>query len=100
MVDQKKRLLSRYSEELVLKDRLYEVEQEAAMLVNQHAMTNPPASLVAAIVPAASSKSVVGAWSGSKPFKEGGGAPCPSDFLLPRQERREQEHEGEDGDAT
>lgn len=73
--------MSRCSEELVLQNQLFAVEQEAAALLARHAMENPPASLLAAIVPAATRESIVGAWSGSKPFKEGGGAPCPAEFL-------------------
>lgn len=78
----------------MLQNQLFAVEQEASLMVAQHAMADPPAALMAAIVPAAASRqSIVGAWSGSKPFKAGGGAPCPSEFLLTRQER-EQRDEG------
>lgn len=65
----------------MLRNQLFAVEQEAAELVARHAMENPPASLLAAIVPAAAKENIVGAWSGSKPYKEGGGAPCPCEFL-------------------
>lgn len=77
-----------------MQNELFAVEQEAANLVARHAMENPPASLMAAIVPAvAARKNVVGAWSGSKLFKEGGGAPCPSEFILTNQERAQQLHD-------
>lgn len=89
VVQQKKRILSKCSEELALQNQLFLVEQAAAELVAHHAMEHPPASLMAAIVPASAKQSVVGAWSGKKPYKQGGGAPCPSEFLLPREDRGE-----------
>lgn len=79
----------------MLQNQLFAVEQEASKLVALHAIENPPASLMAAIVPAAASKNVVGAWSGTKPYKEGGGAPCPSTFLLPKEARNQQDDTSE-----
>lgn len=97
MVQQKKQLISKCSEELVLQNQLVAVEQEAALLVAQHAMERPPSSLVAAIVPNATSQQhVVGAWNGSKPFKAGGGAPCPSEFLLSKQKRQGHDYENDE----
>lgn len=71
----------------MLQNQLFAVEQEATELLARHAMENPPASLLAAIVPAAAKENIVGAWRGSKPYKEGGGAPCPPEFLLTTEER-------------
>jgi len=87
--------MSKCGQELVLQNQLFAVEQEAQQLVAEHAMHNPPASLMAAIVPAAARQSVVGAWSGSKPYKEGGGAPCPTEFLLSKEEREQQDETSE-----
>lgn len=58
-------------------------EQQAAHLVQQHALANPPPSLMAVIAP---SNNVSG-WSGPKREKPAGGAPCPADFVLPVNKR-------------
>lgn len=68
-----------------LQNQLYLVEQEAATLVAREIAKNPPNPLMAVITP-----QNVGGWSGSKrrgPNDEGGGAPCPSEFLLNREKR-------------
>lgn len=72
------------SRELVsLQTALHLAQDEAALAVAQHVAQDPPASLMAIIQPQA-----VGGWSGVKRKQpQGGGAPCPSDFLLNRQQR-------------
>jgi hypothetical protein len=87
VVQQKKRLHRNNvgNEELVLQNQLYVVEQEAAQLVAQMVSDNPPKALMAIISPQG-----LGAWSGDKPQKPGGGAPCPLDFLLRKEERGRQ----------
>ena len=68
-----------------LQNQLYIAEQEAATLVAREIAQNPPNPLMAVITP-----QNVGGWSGSKrrgPNEEGGGAPCPSEFLLNREKR-------------
>ena len=61
------------------------VEQEAAIMVAERIAADPPKALMAVIQP-----QKVGGWSGRKrrgPKEEGGGAPCPSEFLLKREKR-------------
>ena len=61
------------------------VEQEAAHMVAEQIAANPPKTLMAVIQP-----QKVGGWSGRKrmgPQERGGGAPCPSEFLLKREKR-------------
>ena len=71
---------------LALQNQLYYAEQEAAQVVARCIAENPPKPLLAVISPQA----VVGATSGGKRWQfgeEGGGAPCPSEFLLRREKR-------------
>lgn len=87
-MDQKKSLRTSNLEAgniLVLQNHLYLAEQEAANAVAQRIAMDPPKALMAVISP-----QNVGGWSGGKrraPNEEGGGAPCPSDFLLRREKR-------------
>ena len=68
----------------VLQNQLYMAEQEAADAVARCIAENPPALLQAVITP-----HNVGGWSGQhKKRPEGGGAPCPPEFLLNREKRR------------
>jgi hypothetical protein len=68
----------------VLQNQLYMAEQEAADAVARCIAENPPALLQAVITP-----HNVGGWSGQqKKRPEGGGAPCPPEFLLNRDKRR------------
>lgn len=85
MVQQKKRLHRNVGKQLVLQNQLFVVEQEAAQLVARMVSDNPPKALMAIISP----KGGLGAWTGDKPQKPGGGAPCPSDFLLRKEARRD-----------
>jgi hypothetical protein len=70
---------------LALQNQLYLVEQQAAHLVAQEIANDPPKALMAVITP-----KNVGGFSGGRrrqPGEEGGGAPCPSEFLLQREKR-------------
>mmetsp|Transcript_7445 Transcript_7445/g.11760 ORF Transcript_7445/g.11760 Transcript_7445/m.11760 type:complete len:405 (+) Transcript_7445:35-1249(+) len=70
---------------LALQNQLYLAEQQAAHLVAQQIANDPPKALVAVITP-----KNVGGFSGGRrrePGEEGGGAPCPSEFLLHREKR-------------
>eukprot|EP00980_Cylindrotheca_fusiformis_P007060 scaffold1482_cov120-Cylindrotheca_fusiformis.AAC.2 len=87
IVAQKKRLRENQVDTniLALQNQLYMVEQEAANVVAQTIAADPPKALMAVISP-----ENVGGWSGRKrrgPKEEGGGAPCPPDFLLKREKR-------------
>jgi hypothetical protein len=75
---------------LALRNQLYLAEEEAAQTVARHIAENPPKALMAVISP-----ENVGGWSGRKrrgPKEEGGGAPCPSEFLLNREKRTTDPH--------
>lgn len=92
-MEQKKSLRTSNSEAgniLVLQNHLFLAEQEAANAVAQRIALDPPKALMAVISP-----QNVGGWSGAKrrtPSEEGGGAPCPSDFLLRREKRTAEQH--------
>lgn len=71
---------------VALQTALHLAEQRAADAVAEAIARNPPAALMAVIRP----QRVVAGWNGSKRRAfgaEGGGAPCPSEFLLHRQQR-------------
>lgn len=93
LIEQKKALRTSNSEAgniLVLQNHLFLAEQEAANAVAQRIALNPPKALMAVISP-----QNVGGWSGGKrraPTEEGGGAPCPSEFLLRREKRTTDPH--------
>lgn len=64
---------------------LVELERKASELVMEHSSKNPPKALLAVI-----GSGRVGGWLGPRrrsPGEEGGGAPCPEDFLCRREER-------------
>lgn len=78
--------------ELVLQTKLQMVEQEASRLIAQEIAENPPKALMAVIQPQA-----VGGWHGARRRafgEEGGGAPCPQDFLLQREKRTNNPDDG------
>jgi tRNA G18 (ribose-2'-O)-methylase SpoU len=90
LVQQKKLLRSHlYHDEvrvLALQHQLHLVEQEAAQLVAQEIAHRPPKALMAVVSP----KQVGGFAGGDRrraPGEEGGGAPCPREFLLHRHKR-------------
>jgi hypothetical protein len=86
-VEQKKNMVvTGTGEELVLQTQLHLVEQEASRMMAECIADNPPKALMAIIQPNAE----VSGWSGPKRREfgaEGGGAPCPSEFLLKREKR-------------
>jgi hypothetical protein len=74
---------------VALQTALHLAEVEAADVIAEEIAANPPAALMAIIRPAGE----VAGWSGNKrrqPNEEGGGAPCPSEFLLNRDKRKGQ----------
>jgi tRNA G18 (ribose-2'-O)-methylase SpoU len=75
---------------LALQYQLHLVEQKAAQLVAQEIAHRPPTALMAVISP-----KHVGGFTGADrrraPGEEGGGAPCPSEFLLHRHKRPTQD---------
>lgn len=92
LVEQKKRLrhdVSGYA--IVLQNQLHMVEQQAAQLVAQRIAADPPRALMAVITPQTAG---IGCWQRRQPNEEGGGAPCPSDFLLKREKRSAEPADG------
>lgn len=102
LVEQKKRLfgfvplssdnnsrgVSSTQEIVALQTALHLAEQQAADAIADVIALKPPASLMAVIRP-----QQVAGWNGTKRRAfgtEGGGAPCPSEFLLNRQQRANQ----------
>jgi hypothetical protein len=87
LVEQKKEMkISDTGEDLVLHAQLHALEQEATRVMAQAIADNPPNALMAVIHPNAQ----VSGWSGPKRRgfgSEGGGSPCPSEFLLKREKR-------------
>lgn len=70
---------------MALQFALHSAEQDAADCLAERIAMAPPAALMAVIRPQA-----VAGWKGNRrrqPNEEGGGAPCPSEFLLQRQQR-------------
>lgn len=76
---------------LALQNQLHFVEQEASRLIAQRIADNPPNVLMAVVAPKA-----VGAVGMKRrgPNEEGGGAPCPAEFLLRRDTRSNLDSEG------
>jgi hypothetical protein len=69
----------------VLRSRLFELENSVSILIAQQIAANPPSSLMAVIQPNA-----IAGFNGNRrlrPGEGGGGAPCPSDFVLHREKR-------------
>lgn len=85
IVHQKKRMRASGSGTLVLQNKLLMAEQQASRLIADHIADNPPKALMAVIQP-----QEVAGWNGARRREfgaEGGGAPCPSEFLLKRDKR-------------
>ena len=62
---------------LALQNALYNAEQDAANCIAETIALNPPAALMAVVRP-----QMVAGWEGNRrPQPEGGGAPCPEEFL-------------------
>mmetsp|Transcript_1679 Transcript_1679/g.2549 ORF Transcript_1679/g.2549 Transcript_1679/m.2549 type:complete len:316 (+) Transcript_1679:52-999(+) len=87
IVHQKKRMrISESGNTLVLQNKLRIAEQQASRLIAAHVADDPPKALMAVIQP-----QEVAGWNGARRREfgsEGGGAPCPSEFLLKRNKRR------------
>jgi hypothetical protein len=87
---------------IALQNRLANVEQVATLAIAQEIQRNPPKALMAVIGPVVNTCEkenmehidvgmAVGAWQGPKRRgfgEEGGGAPCPEEFLLKENERK------------
>lgn len=76
---------------VALQTALHVAEEEATDYIAREIAANPPKALMAIIMP-----HHVGGWSGDRrrqPGEQGGGAPCPEEFLLHR-ERRSATSEG------
>ena len=84
VIQQKKRLASSDTTCIVLQTQLHLLEQEASRLIAEQIAEDPPRALMAVIQPQS-----VGGWNRKRREfgAEGGGAPCPSDFLLRREKR-------------
>mmetsp|Transcript_16529 Transcript_16529/g.38199 ORF Transcript_16529/g.38199 Transcript_16529/m.38199 type:complete len:447 (-) Transcript_16529:317-1657(-) len=86
LVDQKRRLRKTVGDAVVLalRHELHQTEADAAQLVAKQIAKNPPDALMAVITPRD-----VGGFRDKRrgPGEEGGGAPCPSEFLLHRAKR-------------
>lgn len=85
VVQQKRRLAEGGAEIVALQSALHYAELEAADTIAEQIAANPPAALMAIIRP-----QHVAGWNGNKrrqPGEEGGGAPCPPEFLLKREKR-------------
>jgi hypothetical protein len=84
IIQQKKRVVSSDTTCIVLQTQLHFLEQEASRLIAEQIAEDPPRALMAVIQPQS-----VGGWNRKRREfgAEGGGAPCPSDFLLRREKR-------------
>jgi hypothetical protein len=86
-IQQKKTLCADADEGQIvaLQTALHLAEVKAARVIAERIAANPPAALMAVIQP-----QVVAGWQGNKrrqPGEEGGGAPCPPEFLKTREQR-------------
>jgi hypothetical protein len=91
LVQQKKEIRDTVSSDaLVLQTQLHLVEQESHRIMAQHIAEDPPKALMAIIQPSNNNENsaVAGCWQGPKRNISGGGAPCPSEFLLKREKRQ------------
>jgi hypothetical protein len=68
---------------VALRCALEVTEREAADLLHQSIAEKPPAALLAVI-----RRNNAGVWQGPKRRDDVGGAPCPSEFLQPREQRQ------------
>lgn len=88
---------------IALQNRLAGVEQLATLAIAQEIQRNPPKALMAVIGPSIALHEkenevdvgmAMGAWQGPRRREfgeEGGGAPCPEEFLLKEKERRKED---------
>lgn len=90
---QKRRLLQHQEDDnsnalaLALQTALYQTEHEASTLIANYIAKQPPKPLMAVIQP---SRVSVGGWNREQEKNSGGGAPCPSEFVLKRNQRKQQ----------
>jgi hypothetical protein len=82
------------SRALALQNQLHFVEQQASRLIAQRIAENPPNILMAVVAP---KEVAAGGMKRRGPNEEGGGAPCPPEFLLRRDTRA---HLDSDGTAS
>ncbi|GAX10117.1 hypothetical protein FisN_3Lh308 [Fistulifera solaris] len=95
ILSQKKKAMGSGRDLVLLQNALYFTEQQAADKIALEIAKNPPAPLMAIIRP-----QHVAGWQGNKrrqPGEEGGGAPCPSEFLLKRDKRHNRHKTGGGG---
>ena len=79
-------LMQSYSQEiLTMQKRLKGLELQATNMIAHESGLNPPRALMAVI-----DRNLVGGWSGGRRNEPGGGAPCPSEFVLKEQQRKSQ----------
>lgn len=71
---------------LALRNQLYTAEQEASRLIAERIAEDPPSVLMAVVAPKAVA-TCEGGFKRRAPNEEGGGAPCPPEFLLKRETR-------------
>lgn len=97
ILNQKKETAGSGRDLVLLQNALYFTEQQAADKIAIEIAKNPPAPLMAIIRP-----QHVAGWQGNKrrqPGEEGGGAPCPSEFLL-KQDNRPNRHNAGSGSVS
>lgn len=94
IIEQKKKMRQDgESRALTLQNQLHFAEQQASRLIAQQIAENPPSVLMAVVAP----KAVAACEGGMKrrgPSEEGGGAPCPAEFLLRRETRANFDDDG------
>jgi len=87
------RNLQDYSHDILnMQARLRTLEADSQTIINHESGVNPPRALMAVI-----DRKEVGGWSGDRRVEPGGGAPCPSDFVLKEKERKVKEKEWGEG---
>jgi hypothetical protein len=75
--------------------KLAALELSASQMIAMAASENPPKALMAVI-----DRNAVGGWSGAKqrgPKDEGGGAPCPPDFVRAKEKRNQEQKKKQRG---
>lgn len=94
IVDQKKKTRQiGESRVLELRNQLYTAEQQASRLIAERIAEDPPSVLMAVVAPKAVA-ACVGGIKRRGPNEEGGGAPCPPEFLLRRETRFQGDADG------
>ncbi|CAB9515303.1 expressed unknown protein [Seminavis robusta] len=93
IIEQKKKIRQDGGEcqALALQNQLHIVEQQASRLIAQQIAQNPPSVLMAVVAP---KEVAAGGMKRRAPGEEGGGAPCPPEFLLRRDTRAQFDSNG------